>query len=74
MFAWIFAGLALLAAPAFADQPAWSTFNGDLAATKFADAASLTPESVERLERAWEVRTGDVSDGTGELPATVWSA
>lgn len=26
------------------------------------------------LERAWEVRTGDVSDGSGDLPETVWSA
>lgn len=66
--------LLLLATPALADQPAWPTFNGDLAATKFADAASFTPESVETLERAWEVRTGDVSDGSGDLPATVWSA
>ncbi len=66
--------LVLLAAPAAAQQPRWDTFNGNLAATKFADAVGLTPESVPRLERAWEVRTGDVSDGSGDLPATVWSA
>ena len=63
-----------LATPALAEQPVWSTFNGNLAGTKFADAPSLTPDSVQRLERAWEVRTGDVADGSGELPATVWSA
>ncbi len=62
------------AAPAVADQPVWGTFNGDLAATKFSDAATLTPESIPALERAWEVRTGDVSDGSGDVPATVWSA
>ena len=64
----------LLAAPALAEQPRWDTYNGDLAATKFPDVASLTPETVGRLVRAWEVHTGDVSDGWGDLPETVWSA
>lgn len=31
-------------------------WNGNLAATKFADAGSLTPESIAGLERAWDVR------------------
>ena len=63
-----------LATPATADQLRWDTFNGDLAATKFADVDSFTPENVTELERAWEVHTGDVSDGSGDLPETVWSA
>lgn len=62
------------AAPAQADQLRWDTFNGTLAATKFADVASFTPETVGGLQRAWEFRTGDVSDGSGDLPETVWSA
>jgi quinoprotein glucose dehydrogenase len=66
--------LVLAALPALADQPVWGTFNGDLSATKFADVPALTPESIAGLERAWEVRTGDVADGSGDLPATVWSA
>lgn len=66
--------LALIAAPSFADQPVWDNFHGDLAATKFADVESFTPESVSELEQAWEYHSGDVSDGSGELPATVWSA
>ena len=66
--------VALIAAPVLAEQPVWGTFNGNLAATKFSDAATLTPQSIAGLERAWEVRTGDVSDGTGDVPATVWSA
>ncbi len=61
-------------AGAMADQPAWPTFNGDLAATKFADVESFNPGNVADLERAWEVHTGDVSDGSGDLPETVWSA
>jgi quinoprotein glucose dehydrogenase len=62
------------ASPASAEQARWDTFNGTLAATKFADVDSFTPETVGNLERAWEVRTGDVSDGSGDVPATVWSA
>ncbi len=63
-----------LAGPALADQPRWTHFHGDPASTKFADVDSFTPESVKHLTRAWEVRTGDVSDGSGELPQSVWSA
>lgn len=70
-----FAALAAaLATQARAEQPLWDTLNGDLAATKFANAETLTPDSVTNLERVWEVRTGDVADGSGELPETVWSA
>ena len=72
--AYLVAMVFVAAAPAFADQRVWGTFNGNLAATKFSDAASLTPESIPALERAWEVRTGDVSGGSGDVPATVWSA
>lgn len=65
---------AWLPLPSFADQPLWDTFNGTLAATKFADVTSITPANVGRLQRIWEVRTGDVSDGSGDLDETVWSA
>lgn len=68
------ATLALGGAPAAADQPLWTGFHGDLASTKFADVESFTPDSMGRLERAWEFHSGDVSDGSGELPETVWSA
>ena len=60
--------------PAFAQQAEWTAFHGDLASTKFSKVESFTPETVGDLERAWEYRTGDVSDGTGDLPETVWSA
>jgi len=62
------------AAPAGADQLRWDTFNGNLANTKFADVDTFTPANVAELERVWEVHTGDVSDGSGDLPETVWSA
>ena len=52
----------------------WSTFNGDLKAQKFSPATLITPDNVGKLEKAWERHTGDVSDGSGDKPATVWSA
>ena len=67
------------------DKQNWYTFNGDLAAQKFAASSQITPENVAGLKPAWELHTGDYSQGdvTGEgktshlehgVPATVWSA
>lgn len=64
----------LATSAAHATQPTWPHFHGDLAATKFADVDTFTPDNVGNLERAWEFRTGDVSDGSGDMPETVWSA
>ena len=66
--------LALLPAAALAQQGEWTTFNGDLAARKWSPAQQITRENVGGLELAWSYETGDVSDGSGDLPATVWSA
>ena len=52
----------------------WATFNGDLMAQKYSPATEITPENVGELEEVWEYHTGDVSDGSGEIPTTVWSA
>ncbi|HEY6027026.1 MAG TPA: pyrroloquinoline quinone-dependent dehydrogenase [Pseudolabrys sp.] len=52
----------------------WYTFNGDLENTKFSRAAQITPDNVTRLVKAWEVHTGDMSDGTGKVPVSDWSA
>ena len=69
------AALAVLtASAAHAQQDSWTSFHGDLASTKFSNAGTITPQTVADLERAWEYHTGDVSDGSGELPETVWSA
>ncbi|MEQ9608061.1 MAG: PQQ-binding-like beta-propeller repeat protein, partial [Kiloniellaceae bacterium] len=69
--------LTLLCAAAAADaaEPGdWSTFNGDLAAQKYTTADQVTPQNVGELEKVWETHTGDVSDGSGDTPASVWSA
>ena len=55
-------------------QQTWYTFAGDLAAQKYSTATQITPENVGKLRVAWQLHTGDVSDGSGKVPATVWSA
>ncbi|WP_274426155.1 pyrroloquinoline quinone-dependent dehydrogenase [Chelativorans sp. YIM 93263] len=60
--------------PATAQETTWETFNGDLKAQKYSPADQITPENVGRLEKAWEVHTGDMSDGSGDVPMSVWSA
>lgn len=67
-----------------AQAQTWPTFNGDLMAQKFSPLTEITPENVGDLTVAWQVHTGDVSDGVhrptrmhgdGPVPpATVWSA
>jgi quinoprotein glucose dehydrogenase len=52
----------------------WYTFTGQLSADKFAESTQITPNNVGRLKIAWELHTGDVSNGSGNIPSTVWSA
>lgn len=66
--------LLLVSLSAAAQEADWTTFNGNLAAQKYSPVTSFTPENIAELEQAWSVQTGDVSDGSGELPQTVWSA
>ncbi len=60
--------------PAADHGAVWDTFNGDLAAQKYSSATQITPENVGQLVQAWETHTGDLSDGSGDKPETVWSA
>jgi len=52
----------------------WSTFNGNLQAQKYSTETQITPDNVKNLAKAWELHTGDVSDGSGGKPSSVWSA
>lgn len=70
----IFPLLVAAGLPAQAQQTEWTGFHGDLGSRKFSAVESFTPDSASRIVRAWEYRTGDVSDGSGDLPETVWSA
>lgn len=66
--------MTLLSAPAMAQQTEWTSFHGDPMAQKFSRSTQITPENVGQLEKVWELHTGDVSDGSGDIPGTVWSA
>lgn len=52
----------------------WDSFHGQLNAQKYSPLKQITSENVNKLEKIWEFHTGDVSDGKGDTPATVWSA
>ncbi|MDI5891803.1 pyrroloquinoline quinone-dependent dehydrogenase [Halomonas rhizosphaerae] len=60
--------------PLVPGEPTWDSFHGQLNAQKYSPLDQITADNVSNLEKVWEVHTGDVSDGSGELPATVWSA
>ena len=62
------------AQPAVAPQPVWNTFHGQLNAQKYSPVTQITTSNVGKLKLAWQYHTGDVSDGSGDRPATVWSA
>ena len=49
--------------PRAAQDGTWPTFNGDLRAQKFSPLTEITPENVADLAVAWQMHTGDVSDG-----------
>jgi len=52
----------------------WSSFHGQLNAQKYSPLDQITADNVGDLEKVWEYHTGDVADGSGDTPATVWSA
>lgn len=52
----------------------WYTFNGDLEDHKYSEADQITPQNVGKLEKVWEIHTGDVSDGSRNIPLSDWSA
>ncbi len=61
-------------APLVPAVPTWNTFHGQLNAQKYSPLSQIDASNVAALEKVWEYHTGDVSDGTGDLPQTVWSA
>ncbi|WP_445620343.1 pyrroloquinoline quinone-dependent dehydrogenase [Kushneria sp. Sum13] len=60
--------------PLVPDSPTWSSFHGQLNAQKYSPLDQINADNVGQLEKVWEVHTGDISDGKGDTPATVWSA
>lgn len=60
--------------PLVPSEPTWESFHGQLNAQKYSPLDQINADNVGELEKVWEVHTGDVADGSGDLPATVWSA
>ena len=60
--------------PLVPEQPTWDSFHGQLNAQKYSPLDQITAENVGNLKKAWQVHTGDMSNGSGEVPETVWSA
>ncbi|MEO9079876.1 MAG: pyrroloquinoline quinone-dependent dehydrogenase [Rhodanobacter sp.] len=55
-------------------QPTWDSFHGQLNAQKYSPLDQITAKNVHSLKKVWQFHTGDLSDGSGKVPATVWSA
>ncbi|MFO1312737.1 MAG: pyrroloquinoline quinone-dependent dehydrogenase [Burkholderiales bacterium] len=68
----------MLALPALALAQApgdgWPDYGGDAGGTRYSRAAQVNRDNVATLRKAWEYRTGDVSDGTGAISATSFQA
>ncbi|HFN3682840.1 TPA: pyrroloquinoline quinone-dependent dehydrogenase [Enterobacter hormaechei] len=62
------------ATPLVPGTPTWDSFHGQLNAQKYSPLTQITAYNVGKLTKVWEFHTGDVSDGKGDTPATVWSA
>lgn len=62
------------ATPLVPGTPTWGSFHGQLNAQKYSPLTQITADNVGKLTKVWEFHTGDVSDGKGDTPATVWSA
>ncbi|MDK3077109.1 pyrroloquinoline quinone-dependent dehydrogenase [Enterobacter hormaechei] len=62
------------ATPLVPGTATWDNFHGQLNAQKYSPLTQITADNVGKLTKVWEFHTGDVSDGKGDTPATVWSA
>lgn len=60
--------------PLVPEKAVWNGFHGQLNAQKYAPLDEITTDNVSKLKKVWEIHTGDVSDGSGDLAETVWSA
>lgn len=60
--------------PLVPEGAVWDSFHGQLNAQKYSPLDQINVDNVGDLEKVWEFHTGDVSDGSGDLPPSVWSA
>src|SRR4051812_2111988 len=74
---WWMVAPALLWLAAVDAQPAgegWGSSGGDPGGMRYSAARQIAPANVAQLRKAWEYRTGDVSDGSGSISATSFQA
>ncbi len=48
----------------------WTAYGGDEGGQRHSPLSEITRDNVNRLAVAWEYHTGDLSDGTGDIPST----
>jgi quinoprotein glucose dehydrogenase len=48
----------------------WPSYGGDPGGQRYSPVGLITRENVSSLRLAWSHRTGDVSDGRGDIPST----
>ena len=67
----LLAALPFWCLPTHAGQPeSWPSYGNDVGGSRYSPLADIGPENVASLEEAWTYRTGDVSDGRGEVAST----
>ncbi len=62
------------ATPLVPGTPTGTASTASLTRRNTAPLTQITADNVGKLTKVWEFHTGDVSDGKGDTPATVWSA
>ena len=62
------------ATPLVTGTATWDSFHGQLNAQNYSPLTQITADNAGKSTKACELHTGDVSDGKGDTPATVWSA
>ena len=51
-------------------QELWPTWSGDAGGMRYSPLTQIDKTNLDRLEIAWVHRSGDLSDGRGEVPST----
>lgn len=55
--------IVLIVAPVSSVSAQWDHYGGDLGGTRFAPTSQITPGNIQKLELAWQFRSGDAANG-----------
>ena len=56
------------------EEGGWQYYGGDAGGSRYSALYEINRDNVTRLEVAWEYRTGDFSDGSGEMRESKFEA